>query len=141
MNTRNGVRMLTVAATLVVMAVLVVGLIAIGSPGLQRKRKLDHRRVEDLISISRQLNTYWDESKELPPSLAVLAVQPGLSDPSTGQPYEYKVIGTNTYRLCAVFALDSQNQSQKQYYFGADDWLHGVGRRCFERKAKQKSID
>ena len=50
------------------------------------------------------INFYWTREGILPPSLEKLAAEPGvfieLYDPETGQPHEYRVLGSNTYKLC-----------------------------------------
>jgi hypothetical protein len=142
MNTRNRIRALLAGATLVIVAAVVAGLIAIGSPALQRKRKLDDQRVADLSSISQYVKYYWEQHKQLPADLAELGRQPGVrvpSDPETGAAFEYVITGTNAYRLCANFALDSADQEHRRYYSGTDDWPHGAGRGCFDRHATKSS--
>lgn len=142
MNTRNRIRALLAVATLVIVAAVIAGLIAIGSPALQRKHKLDEQRVADLNSISQYLKYYWEQHKQLPADLAELGRQPGFhvpSDPETGAAFEYAVTGTNAYRLCATFALDSADQEHRRDYSGSDDWPHGTGRGCFDRHATKSS--
>ena len=40
------------------------------------------------------------------------------------------------YRLCAVFATNTAKTPVAGGPWNPDDWNHGVGRHCFERKAK-----
>jgi hypothetical protein len=142
MNTRNGTRALVVGATVVVLAAVVAGLIAIGPPDVQRRRKLDERRVADLNSLSAQVKSYKDQHKQLPADLAALAGQPGRRlpvDPETGSAYEYAMTDEGTYRLCANFALDSADIPQPHFFPGGSDWPHGVGRTCFDRQVTKRS--
>ncbi len=79
-------------------------------------RRLDERRVDDLRSISAELDIYWTREGTLPSSLEDLAKEPGvfveLYDPQTDQPYEYWVLDSNTYELCAEFARDTADEHE-----------------------------
>ena len=124
----------------------VVTAILLDPPGVQRQRKMDARRVEDLSSIQRATEEYWNRHKVLPTDLATLAKEPGLrvaaTDPDTGSPYVYEVTGLNSYRLCAVFAFDSSERAAVPYY--SVTWAHGAGRHCFDltipKKDKETSL-
>ena len=144
MNATNRSRMLVGGATLVIIAAIIAGLVAIGSPALQRDRKLDQRRVNDLSQLSRYVALYWNEKKQLPPDLDVLAELPGVrlpSDPQTGEKYEYTPTGKLTFKICAVFALDTAADPQTSYYPRTEKWLHGVGHTCFSRNVDKISED
>jgi hypothetical protein len=143
MNARNGIRALVAAATLVVIAAVVAGLIAIGSPEQLRKRNLDERRVSNLMMFVQSLKLYWELHKQLPLDLAALAKQPGWrmpADPETGAAFEYAVTGEGSYRVCATFALESGERQRD--FPGSNEWAHGAGRTCFDRHVvKQSSND
>ncbi|MHA1812054.1 MAG: hypothetical protein ACTSYX_01340, partial [Candidatus Thorarchaeota archaeon] len=83
------------------------------------------------------LDFYWTRQRTLPSSLEDLANEPGvlveLYDPGTGQPYEYRVLSSNTYELCAEFARDTADEQGRPY---RDYWSHSQGRHCFELKAQ-----
>ena len=135
-------RVLAGAATVVVIATVIAGLIAIGPPGLQRERKLDKRRVHDLATLTRLLNVYLITTLRLPPDLDTLAKSPGVrvpTDPQTGAMYEFIATGDKTYRLCAVFSLDTSLDPRTDYYPIEDKWLHGAGRTCFDRNVDKVS--
>jgi Domain of unknown function (DUF5671) len=121
-------RLITAGAPLAVVAAVVTGLVASGSPGEHRLVRLDERRAEDLRTISRAVDFYWHNRRQLPPSLAELAREPGVApipeDPVTGEAYEYEMPGGERYTLCAVFDRPSDE--------GASEfWWHGAGRHCF----------
>ena len=126
---------LIVALSLVVAvaAVVIVGVILLDSPAQERLRRLDERRVDDLRSISAELDFYWTREETLPSSLEELSDELGvfveMFDPESGQPYEYRVLGSNTYELCAQFSRDT---AEEQGHFYRDYWSHDAGRQCFE---------
>jgi len=120
-----------------VLAVVIVGVTLLDSPAQERLRRLDERRVDNLRSISAELDIYWTREGTLPSSLEDLSSEPGvfieLYDPETGQPYEYRVLDSETYELCAEFARDTADGQGRPY---RDYWSHGQGRHCFELKAQ-----
>ena len=139
-KSRKGINVRFVVAISLIVAVLAVviaGVTLLDSPAQERLRRLDERRVEDLRSISAELDFYWTREQTLPSSLEDLASEPGvfieLYDPETGQPYEYRVLGSNTYELCAEFARDTADEQGRPY---RDYWSHSQGRHCFELKAQ-----
>lgn len=138
MSARISAKALAIGATIVMVATIVAGLIAIGPPDAQRKHRLDERRIADLSAIVRAMPGYWNKTKALPPNLATLAKEPGLHlhifDPETRVAYEYATTGERSFRLCAVFAEESTDDARRVYYPGGSDWPHGAGHDCFERK-------
>jgi hypothetical protein len=116
---------------------IVAGLIIVGSPSEARMRRLDERRVRDLVSITRAVNAYWTRNARLPASLGQLVQTPATDvesqDPLTSQPYAYGVVGGTTYELCADFQANSQEESHP--YFGRF-WSHPAGRHCFRLDAE-----
>jgi hypothetical protein len=131
----GGGALLLGGATIVVVAVAIAGFLALGSPGDERARQLDRRRIEDLRSIANGVENYYDRVKgeRLPDSLAM----PGMSsyldgetrDPVTGTPYGYRVLGSNSFELCATFQMAESGGNP-----GAMDylWDHPAGPACFE---------
>jgi hypothetical protein len=98
--------------------------------------RLDARRVDDLVEISRKAHTYWSQHGTLPPSLDRLLDGPGTTidgrDPLTGQPYGYTVRGPASYELCAEF----QRRSNRSPEPPRDRfWDHARGRACFRLEA------
>lgn len=136
MKNGNVGRSLAIAASAVVIATLVAAMLLLGSPESQRESRLDRKREQDMESIALAINTRAREGKPLPASLEVLSSEPGLrlavSDPQTRAPYVYAITGSDRYRLCAVFATDTGDASRRGWV--DQDWLHGAGRHCFERR-------
>ncbi len=124
---------IAICLAVVVIAMIIVGVSVLDSPAQERLRRLDERRVDDMRELSYELDFYWTREGTLPPSLEQLSSEPGvfveLSDPETGLPYEYRVLSSNTYELCAVFALETAAEQDRFY---KDVWSHGPGRQCFE---------
>ncbi|HSN82818.1 MAG TPA: hypothetical protein VLS88_09595 [Polyangiales bacterium] len=124
------------SGVLVVVSVVVIGVVAggvwlMGSPGEQRVLKLDERRIDDLQSIAHQIHVYWNRYHALPEELEALGAEPGFApiptDPIHDQPYDYRLLGQESYELCAVFDRPSR-------YAPGSVWTHEAGRYCFKLK-------
>jgi hypothetical protein len=137
-------RWLLVAAAVVVIATVIAAVATMGLPSTQRDIGLDERRVHDLQRISTSVRSYAETSGALAPDLATVAAQPGhrlaIIDPG-GAPYSYERSGDRTFRLCAVFVTDTAQPPQAEDVRIADEWLHGTGRQCFQRRLKQDPSD
>ena len=134
-------RWLLVAAAVVVVATIVAAVATMGLPSTQRDIRLDERRVRDLQRIDTAVHGYAGSHGSLPPDLATLAAQPGrslaIADPVDASAYTYEPIDERTFRLCAVFITDTAEPPQAEDARVADEWLHGAGRHCFQRKLKK----
>jgi len=128
---------IAISLVVAVLAVVIVGVTLLDSPAQERLRRLDERRLDDLRSITCKLDIYWTREGTLPSSLEELADEPGvfieLYDPESGQPYEYRVLSSNTYELCAQFSRDTAEERDRFY---RENWSHGPGRHCFELEAQ-----
>ncbi len=122
----------------VALAAIVAGLVLLGSPAQERARRLDERRVQDLLVIAGAVDLYWTRRGALPSSLDDLSSEPGakiaVADPRTSQAYEYRPVAERTYELCARFEAESPASPR-----GVRDefWSHGAGRQCFSRDARK----
>jgi hypothetical protein len=122
------------AAVVVVLAALVAGLFVIGGPGEARLERLDTERTEDLRRIEQAVDEVWRHADTLPPSLDSLRAAnrlapDDLTDPTTGEPYDYRVLSDSTYELCATF--DRASDDTPTTYSWTDIGNHGAGRHCF----------
>jgi hypothetical protein len=117
---------------------IVAGLMVVGSPGNERMRRLDDRRIRDLVAITRAVNGYWTKHARLPSALGELLESPGTAvesrDPLTGQSYHYGAKGGKTYELCADFQRESSDVDADP---SSRFWSHGTGRRCFQLEAEE----
>jgi hypothetical protein len=123
------------ATSIAVLAAVVAGFLALGSPGDERLRQLDQRRIEDLRDIANAVQLYYDPAhgRGLPDSLGTSEVlrylNRGMQDPVTRAPYGYRVLGPKSFELCATFqtaAGDSETYDVDRM------WGHPAGRACFE---------
>ena len=133
-------RALVIAAVVVVVAVVGYSIYVVGTPGQQRNVRLDEQRVDDLRSISRNIDRYYEFNGEMPARLSDLqgpqySVQ-SIDDPQSGAPYEYRIIDGADYELCAVFATESPERQVERRPFSASIWDHGPGRWCFALTAE-----
>ncbi len=149
---RRKYRIFMGTAIALVLAVLVGGFLVMGSPGTQRIKRFDATRVENLQAIQWEIINYWQQRQILPPDLEAMTNPIGgwiaPTDPDTQEPYNYEVLGSRIFKLCATFSLASDGVS------GADtlsreparpvkaipggsmeswNWQHNTGPTCFER--------
>jgi Domain of unknown function (DUF5671) len=124
------------ATPLVVGAVGLAGVVAMGTPDSIRQERLDERRVADLRQVSRMVDFFHTRRGALPPSLDELSRESGVAplprDPESDRPYEYRVKGPKAYEVCADFDRVSEGD-------GHDFWWHGPGRHCFDMKPAEAS--
>ena len=123
---------LALIAVVLVGAAVIVGLATVGGPGAARLEKLDDARFNDLYSLEQSIHTVWRRNGAPPPSLDSLGVLPpnALTDPETGEPYDYRVLSDSTAELCATFA-----QASDDHTVGINEWsdlgAYSAGRHCF----------
>jgi len=119
---------LAVAAVIVAAA---AGFMAIGSPALQRERRFDERRIEDLGRLWIAVEDHRSSHGGLPRSLDDIGAPAhrNFRDPLTSQPYEY-LVHDDRYELCAIFQQASAPEV-------TDRWAHPTGRHCFAMSARK----
>jgi hypothetical protein len=129
-------------ASAVVLIAVVYGIWLVGSPGAERERKFDERRVQDLQNIQNEIRSITlGKNQGLPVNEQALVnplpetlndvrarsvyMEPNILDPETSAPYEYKVTGESTFELCATFNFVRADQYDVQ-------WNHPAGRHCYD---------
>ncbi len=130
------------ATCVVVLAVIIAGIIVIGSPTAQRNIRFDNQRISDLSNIQYAITDYYQANNKLPVDLNTLTqgttyYVSSIKDPETQAVYEYKAVpqGSN-YEICAVFSTDNLLDKTNQVsYPDQDNWKHSIGRTCFNREA------
>ena len=130
--TTMGARLLLGLTIVTTTAVASAGFLVLGSPAKQRELRLDNKRVEDLGEIKAAVHAYQLQHNTLPPTLH--AIEDGWSrpiprDPHTSQPYEFTVLDSGRYELCAVFHHPSDGATRS--------WEHRAGRHCFTRSTQK----
>jgi len=132
--------------TVVIVALVVIGIFFIGSPRELRQKNDDQRRINDLSLIQNEIVSYWQLKNALPAELSDL--EDPLTyvnipvDPETGDNYGYKIISDLTFEVCANFATESDENENalsvaRKYEFGfnnsEENFEHIIGENCFER--------
>ncbi|MBP9762422.1 hypothetical protein KBD34_02285 [Patescibacteria group bacterium] len=138
------VRCLRWLVCLVILASIIAGLYISGSPSTRRRYALDEQRLSSLSQLTFALDQYKQTHGNLPPTLDLLAGdQPHISyyarDLESQIPYEYRVMTTSTYELCATFDLPTAKDSGSQLPpaviapngLTGTNWEHDAGRNCF----------
>lgn len=125
----------------VVAAVIIAGFFIVGSPQTERLRRFDERRVSDLQNIQWQIVNFWQQKERFPKDLNELRDDvsgwTAPADPETAKPYKYEPGEGFSFVLCADFLLPSEGDYPAEsglYLGGEDNWTHGAGEHCFERK-------
>jgi hypothetical protein len=132
----NSGRVLSALAALVAVAAVSVS-IWLTPPSENRARALDQERLDGLKVTEDAISKYFDIHHALPADLRALdieknqPIQANWHDPVTQQPLEYRIIGEQSYSLCARFARSSNWQNPEDYSFKK----HGAGHDCFEYSA------
>ncbi len=129
--TRSSGRVLLGLGVAAGIVAIIAGVMVAGAPAKGRMQRLDSVRARDLRSIATSIDTFWQRHERLPDSLGELVADPraqvSIEDPDNEQEYEYRILGENSYELCAVFALASIPNNRAPDAF----WLHDAGRNCF----------
>lgn len=124
----------TIAASVAVAAVVILGFRVLGSPGTQRLVQSDLRTVQSLSELARQINVKWaGTDKALPKDLEKFATSV-KQDQLSGKSFGYRVKSSKEYELCATFATDSR---EAPVVNKADPWTHPKGDHCFQFDASQ----
>src|SRR3546814_15772605 len=73
-------RALRVLAGVVVVATVIGAIAVMGSPGEQRKLRIDEHRINDLRAIEAAVRLHRKDTGSLPEDLATLDARPGVAD-------------------------------------------------------------
>ena len=132
--------MFSVASSVVVAVAVIWGFVLVGSPRTIRLQRFDQRRLNDLQTIFREIqslcrdpyNRKGELKRPLPATLEELATlarhkRINLKDPETGQRYGYTVKDGTTYELSATFSLERDsdvevfwNHPSGEHFFTVD---------------------
>lgn len=141
-------RLIAWGSSAVMVGIVVMGLVLAGSPMQQRKVRIDDQRTADLQSIQYQVIEYWVQKQKLPASLAELdSPLTGFTvpkDPTTAGDYEYRIVKSLQFELCATFETDNVSDTSGMTKpvpvgvypvepYGSEHWQHKAERTCFNR--------
>ena len=138
MNSSSLNRFFLILSLIFVVLGIATGFWLLGSPKLQRQLKADEKRLDSLYKIASYLHRQQNQTKnfQLPNTLP----QKDYSvDPVSGKSYEYQVIDTRKYQLCAEFATDSRKNRKKEssYRKLREFWNYSQGKNCFQLDVKE----
>lgn len=144
----TGFKVFVALIVVCVLAVIVYACIIAGSPKEQRERQFDDQRINALSQISSSVNSFYLTNKILPSSLDFLSTQPyffggPLTDPKTGEKFEYAQKVGAAYELCATFAFATDDKIVSMYARPVayqQMWKHDAGHYCFELNAQTGSL-
>ena len=141
MKTPLGLKIFVAVVIVAVVSVVGYGIYVLGTPAGQRSLRFDQMRVSHLGTISRSIDQYWERNEKLPAGLEDLRgpqyYVEAIEDPETSEPYEYEILSGTSYKLCAVFATDSQKRDvERRRPYSAATWEHGAGRACFDLEVR-----
>ncbi|HEX2149801.1 MAG TPA: hypothetical protein VHI31_06490 [Actinomycetota bacterium] len=136
-------------ATLVVVALVVAGMFAIGSPATARKYKADQERRNRITQLHYVLSSQVRAEGSLPASLEAIDSEilrrAGYTadvrkDPQTGENFEYRRTGDRTYEVCADFETSSDDRRAGEYRPYPGDVEHNEGRNCYDRTVTNQDV-
>jgi len=122
--------------SVVVAAAIVMGVVMLGPPSVERARRIDRLLVDDLRDIKATINYYYSENGRLPASLRELAKAPMIrisKDAVPGGVYRYRVLVAEEFELCGTF----ERASEPEEGSGVDVWQHPAGAHCFTMKVEK----
>jgi hypothetical protein len=127
-----------IAATIVVVAVVILGFQALGGPGTQRLVESDLRVVRALYNLATRINFKWVASNRVLP--ADLASFPRMEkqNPVSRTDISYRRKSDGQYELCASFAADSRSLQAPDSNDPSNFWSHLKGDYCFQFDASQQ---
>lgn len=139
----NNPKLVGIAATVLVVAVVVAGLFAVGSPSTAREIRADEQRRMHLMELHHELSRHVSDEGSLPDSLEELdrvsrfgpAPFDSRRDPETGELFEYSKLSDSEYEVCAVFNTSDQDRRD---YGPFPQLQHDPGRNCYEREADEE---
>jgi FtsH-binding integral membrane protein len=134
---RSIVSMVAIVVVIVaVLASVVGGFIIIDSPEKSRAIKFDTKRVDDLSTLNSMINYFYHDKKSLPSDLSDAQFNNIKNDPETSKPYEYRVLTSDQYELCATFALATPViPANYTSPMGDNFYYHTAGRQCYTKSA------
>jgi len=131
-------------AMFVVAVFVVIGFLNIDAPSVAREVRIDQEQIYDLQDIQWRVEAFYQESSSFPASIEMLYEDVPAPQPAEGrEAYELRPTGPDSYVLCATFAYATPAAERniakpigmgEDVYLQNQNWEHGAGRKCYERK-------
>jgi hypothetical protein len=123
-----------IAATVVVVAVVILGFRVLGGPPTQRLVQADLRTVRALAQLAGQIEAKWvSTSKVLPTNLNEFPAA-DKQNPVSKKLFDYRPKSNSEYDLCTTFLANSRDLQPQST---PDPWAHPSGDYCFHFDATQ----
>jgi hypothetical protein len=122
------------AATILVVAVIILGFRVLGSPGTQRMVQSDLRTIRALAELAQQINGRWAAANKLLPEDLTNFPITTTQDLVSGKSFGYRAKSSSEYELCATFVRDNRNDPGINT---GDPWIHPKGDYCFQFDASR----
>lgn len=118
---------------ILVLGALIYGFSTNASPFETRRQKLDDQRIEDILALQSQIDSYYAKNNRLPLNLKEIGDEGlNLTDPETKKPYIYKPGENSKYKLCATFSAKSPVENKSPYSAYGTKFKHPKGDYCFD---------
>lgn len=131
------------AVLAIVAAFVVYGFMNIDTPSVAREVRIDQEQIYDLQDIQWRVEAFYQDSSSFPANIEMLYQDMQAPEASEGRTsYEFRATGPDTYVLCATFAQPTPSSERsmtkpigfEDVYLQNQNWEHGAGEKCFERK-------
>jgi len=128
-----------VAATVLVLCVLVTGFLSLDTPSEVREQRIDEIQVNDLQSMQFAVEEYYRINEVVPADMSVLGE---YESPEGRDAYQYRVVDMMSYELCATFKTDTTGRESNQVrpMFDNYSWEHKAGEQCFLRRVENLKL-
>jgi hypothetical protein len=138
----NIIRIFFFSSLFVVIAFFIASLFIVESPTQTRNRKFDDAILLNFDQVSEAINQYYADKRQLPASLDVLKADysfitdDDLKNKATGVRYDYRIMESNKYELCATFITSNNDVKDANLYYNynKDRWPHDAGYQCLSQK-------
>ena len=140
-NSTKTKKISAVLFALTIIASISLGFSVLGSPKTQRLKNEDETRVNNLITLKNNIDSYYTKYKSLPKDLEQIKDVDMYYNESRYKLYKYEKISEKNYKLCTEFKLEGNRYKDMVQSSMAEDqfWYHTKGENCFELKANDYS--
>lgn len=107
-------RLLAIAATVVIIAAVIAGIVLTEGPGTARAERFDQERLNNLSALAQLINDHFNSHDVLPETIGAFSDDASYerisTDPRTNAPYPYTILSETSYRLCATFETNGPHE-------------------------------